>query len=147
MFRFSFKIFFAFSNFKLCSKFSPKFYSVLFKILFVFFGLKFCSSRKLFLSTAAILANTASECRFVFFFNQSLIFVHKFSLPRALLALRQCLPDQLRDITFATCLQEDQSTKHWLNQLLKNLETGPQQPPTQPGQPDPRTIGMSPLTS
>lgn len=66
---------------------------------------------------------------------------------RALLALRQCLPDQLRDNTFATCLQEDQSTKHWLSLLLKNLETGPQPgPPTQPGQ-DPRTIGMSPLTS
>ena len=67
---------------------------------------------------------------------------------RALLALRQCLPDQLRDNTFASCLQEDMSTEHWLNQLLKNLETGP--PPgsqTQPGQPDPRTIGMSPLTS
>ncbi|XP_011307194.1 cell differentiation protein RCD1 homolog [Fopius arisanus] len=68
--------------------------------------------------------------------------------PRALLALRQCLPDQLRDNTFATCLQEDKSTKHWLNQLLKNLETGPQQgPPPQPGQPDPRGIGMSPLAS
>ncbi|XP_017764413.1 PREDICTED: cell differentiation protein RCD1 homolog [Eufriesea mexicana] len=68
--------------------------------------------------------------------------------PRALLALRQCLPDQLRDNTFATCLQEDASTKHWLNQLLKNLETGPQSgPPTQPGQQDPRTIGMSPLAS
>lgn len=67
---------------------------------------------------------------------------------RALLALRQCLPDQLRDNTFATCLQEDASTKHWLNQLLKNLETGPQPgPPAQPGQQDPRTIGMSPLAS
>lgn len=65
------------------------------------------------------------------------------------MALRQCLPDQLRDNTFATCLQEDKSTKHWLNQLLKNLEAGPpsQTGPTQPGQPDPRTIGMSPLTS
>ncbi|KZC08681.1 Cell differentiation protein RCD1 like protein [Dufourea novaeangliae] len=68
--------------------------------------------------------------------------------PRALLALRQCLPDQLRDNTFATCLQEDASTKHWLNQLLRNLETGPQPvPPAQPGQQDPRTIGMSPLAS
>ncbi|XP_033211727.1 CCR4-NOT transcription complex subunit 9 [Belonocnema kinseyi] len=73
--------------------------------------------------------------------------------PRALLALRQCLPDQLRDNTFATCLQEDMSTEHWLNELLKNLEAGPQtgpsaqQGPTQPGQQDPRSIGMSPLTS
>nr|XP_031826735.1 CCR4-NOT transcription complex subunit 9 isoform X2 [Nomia melanderi] len=54
---------------------------------------------------------------------------------RALLALRQCLPDQLRDNnTFATCLQEDASTKHWLNQLLRNLENGPQLVP--PAQPD-----------
>jgi len=44
--------------------------------------------------------------------------------PRAREALRQCLPDQLRDSTFAMCLQEDKSTKHWLAQLLKNLETG-----------------------
>ena len=57
------------------------------------------------------------------------------------------MPDQLRDNTFATCLQEDMSTEHWLSQLLKNLETGPQQGPPQPGQADPRTIGMSPLTS
>ncbi|RZF34743.1 hypothetical protein LSTR_LSTR007795 [Laodelphax striatellus] len=45
--------------------------------------------------------------------------------PRAREALRQCLPDQLRDATFAACLQEDKSTKHWLAQLLKNLETSP----------------------
>ena len=108
---------------------------------------------KIFFFQKTIFIDRGHSCKYrfgmsvCFFFNQSLIFVHKFPLPRALLALRQCLPDQLRDITFATCLQEDQSTKHWLNQLLKNLETGPQQPPTQPGQPDPRTIGMSPLTS
>uniref|UniRef100_A0A1B6EIN7 CCR4-NOT transcription complex subunit 9 n=2 Tax=Cuerna arida TaxID=1464854 RepID=A0A1B6EIN7_9HEMI len=54
--------------------------------------------------------------------------------PRAREALRQCLPDQLRDATFAACLQEDKSTKHWLAQLLKNLETGAVVP-----------VGMSPL--
>uniref|UniRef100_A0A336MA08 CCR4-NOT transcription complex subunit 9 n=1 Tax=Culicoides sonorensis TaxID=179676 RepID=A0A336MA08_CULSO len=42
--------------------------------------------------------------------------------PRAREALRQCLPDQLRDGTFAACLQEDNSTKHWLALLIKNLE-------------------------
>ncbi|CAO1419829.1 unnamed protein product [Diamesa hyperborea] len=42
---------------------------------------------------------------------------------RAREALRQCLPDQLRDTTFNACLQEDRSTKHWLNLLIKNLET------------------------
>jgi len=43
--------------------------------------------------------------------------------PRAREALRQCLPDQLKDNTFSECLAEDKSTKHWLAQLLKNLET------------------------
>ncbi|XP_077286107.1 CCR4-NOT transcription complex subunit 9-like [Arctopsyche grandis] len=52
--------------------------------------------------------------------------------PRAREALRQCLPDQLRDATFSACLEEDKSTKHWLEQLIKNLEN-PQQP-TSPAQ-------------
>lgn len=60
---------------------------------------------------------------------------------RAREALRQCLPDQLRDATFSVCLQDDKSTKHWLQLLIKNLELGAV-PPT-----DPRQIGMSPLTS
>lgn len=42
--------------------------------------------------------------------------------PRAREALRQCLPDQLKDQTFAGCLRDDVSTKRWLSQLLKNLE-------------------------
>ncbi|XP_014227236.1 CCR4-NOT transcription complex subunit 9 isoform X4 [Trichogramma pretiosum] len=72
--------------------------------------------------------------------------------PRALLALRQCLPDQLRDGTFSSCLSEDVSTEHWLSQLLKNLETGPPNPTVLPMsnqqvQQDPRAMGMSPLTS
>lgn len=41
--------------------------------------------------------------------------------PRALQALRQCLPDQLRDETFTRVLADDKSTKHWLKQLLKNI--------------------------
>ncbi|KAL3283500.1 hypothetical protein HHI36_006639 [Cryptolaemus montrouzieri] len=59
--------------------------------------------------------------------------------PRAREALRQCLPDQLRENTFAVCLQEDKSTNHWLSQLLTNLET--------PAPTDGRQVGMSPLTS
>nr|CAG4651974.1 EOG090X09A7 [Triops cancriformis] len=42
---------------------------------------------------------------------------------RAREALRQCLPDQLRDNTFHMCLKDDKNTKQWLTQLLKNLET------------------------
>ncbi|RWS16800.1 cell differentiation protein RCD1-like protein [Dinothrombium tinctorium] len=47
--------------------------------------------------------------------------------PRAREALRQCLPDQLKDNTFANCLKDDKTTRSWLTQLLKNLE----QPQTQ----------------
>lgn len=59
---------------------------------------------------------------------------------RAREALRQCLPDQLRDATFTACLQEDKSTKHWLSLLMKNLDSGATVT-------DPRQIGISPLTS
>jgi len=42
---------------------------------------------------------------------------------RAREALRQCLPDQLKDTTFSKSLKDDKSTKHWLSQLLKNVES------------------------
>ncbi|XP_050717957.1 CCR4-NOT transcription complex subunit 9-like isoform X2 [Eriocheir sinensis] len=58
--------------------------------------------------------------------------------PRAREALRQCLPDQLKDQTFAGCLKDDKSTKHWLQQLLANLETT--------SVPDPR-IALPPLAA
>jgi len=45
--------------------------------------------------------------------------------PRAREALTQCLPDQLKDQTFMTCLKDDQSTRRWLSNLLKNLEPPP----------------------
>lgn len=43
---------------------------------------------------------------------------------RAREALRQCLPEPLRDTTFQTCLAEDPSTKRWLANLLHNLAEG-----------------------
>jgi CCR4-NOT transcription complex subunit 9 len=49
--------------------------------------------------------------------------------PRAREALRQCLPDQLKDSTFNNCLKDDKSTRNWLGQLLKNLEQTPQAQP------------------
>ncbi|VDI02657.1 CCR4-NOT transcription complex subunit 9 [Mytilus galloprovincialis] len=54
--------------------------------------------------------------------------------PRAREALRQCLPDQLKDSTFANCLKDDNSTKRWLMQLQQNLEA--------PGVPDPRSMPL-----
>ncbi|XP_025096020.1 CCR4-NOT transcription complex subunit 9-like isoform X1 [Pomacea canaliculata] len=50
--------------------------------------------------------------------------------PRAREALRQCLPDQLKDSTFNNTLKDDASTKRWLMQLQQNLEA--------PLVPDPR---------
>ena len=40
---------------------------------------------------------------------------------RAREALRQCLPDQVKDNTFAGCLKDDNTIKKWLTQLLQNL--------------------------
>ena len=59
-----------------------------------------------------------------------------FLLCRAREALRQCLPDQLKDATFANCLKDDASTKRWLNQLMKNL--------LEPPATDPRGIPLPP---
>lgn len=46
------------------------------------------------------------------------------SFLRAREALRQCLPDQLKDSTFAQVLKDDTTTKRWLAQLVKNLQEG-----------------------
>ncbi|KAJ8314066.1 hypothetical protein KUTeg_008627 [Tegillarca granosa] len=56
--------------------------------------------------------------------------------PRAREALRQCLPDQLKDNTFSNCLKDDNSTKRWLLQLQQNLEA--------PREIDPRTMPLHP---
>jgi len=45
--------------------------------------------------------------------------------PRAREALRQCLPEYLKDSTFNNCLKDDTSTKRWLAQLKKNLQEIP----------------------
>jgi Cell differentiation family, Rcd1-like len=46
--------------------------------------------------------------------------------PRAKDALRQCLPDALRDQSFAAVLRSEESVQRWLAHLLKNLsEQGP----------------------
>jgi CCR4-NOT transcription complex subunit 9 len=41
--------------------------------------------------------------------------------PRAREALRQCLPDGLRDQSFAPALRTEESVQRWLQHLLKNL--------------------------
>jgi len=50
--------------------------------------------------------------------------------PRSREALRQCLPDPLRDGTFASVLKDDQTTKRWLGQLLMLLAEPPVGGPT-----------------
>ena len=42
--------------------------------------------------------------------------------PRAKDALKQCLPEQLRDLTYIKLLQEDNNMKKWLGQLLVAIE-------------------------
>jgi len=42
-------------------------------------------------------------------------------LARAREALRQCLPDLLRDQNFTACLKDDVTTVRWLAQLLMNV--------------------------
>ena len=73
---------------------------------------------------------------------------------RAREALRQCLPDQLKDTTFAQVLKDDTTTKRWLAQLVKNLQEGqvtdprgiplPQQWPPPPPPPFPHELWRSP---
>ena len=65
--------------------------------------------------------------------------------PRAREALRQCLPEYLKDSTFAGCLKDDTSTKRWLSQLMKNLQEVPNGPGGGGGgMSDPRGIPMPP---
>eukprot|EP00741_Cyanophora_paradoxa_P008136 tig00001264_g7873.t1 len=45
--------------------------------------------------------------------------------PRAREALRQCLPESLRDSTFGGALKDDPTTKRWLTTLLFNLGDSP----------------------
>lgn len=54
---------------------------------------------------------------------------------RAREALRQCLPEPLKDVTFATCLRDDPATKRWLTTLLYNLSEAPASSQQVPGQP------------
>ncbi|XXG77242.1 hypothetical protein AAC387_Pa08g1427 [Persea americana] len=41
--------------------------------------------------------------------------------PRACEALKNCLPDMLRDATFNSCLRDDPTTRRWLQQLVHNV--------------------------
>lgn len=41
---------------------------------------------------------------------------------RAREALRQCLPDSLRNTTFGPALKDDVTVKKWLHQLLQNID-------------------------
>jgi len=44
---------------------------------------------------------------------------------RAREALRQCLPEALKDQTFTQCLRDDSMTKRWLTTLISNLMAPP----------------------
>ena len=44
--------------------------------------------------------------------------------PRARDALKHCLPEQLKDLQFTSCLKDDLVSKRWLAQLLVNVGHG-----------------------
>ena len=67
----------------------------------------------------------------------SILLIYFTFVIRAKEALRQCLPEQLRDNTFAMYLKEDNSTKRWLSTLLKNLNL------PDPGLSEPRNLVLS----
>lgn len=50
--------------------------------------------------------------------------------PRARDALRQCLPEPLRDATFAACLKDDLGTRRWLQTLIHNVSEAGTLPPS-----------------
>jgi CCR4-NOT transcription complex subunit 9 len=52
----------------------------------------------------------------------------RYLFPRAKDALKQCLPDALKDQTFAAALVSEDSVQKWLALLLKNLSDPPSQP-------------------
>uniref|UniRef100_A0A7S2S6Y0 CCR4-NOT transcription complex subunit 9 n=1 Tax=Rhizochromulina marina TaxID=1034831 RepID=A0A7S2S6Y0_9STRA len=54
---------------------------------------------------------------------------------RAREALRQCLPDSLRDATFNVALRDDVTVKRWLSQLLINISENSSGPGTAPSPP------------
>lgn len=66
--------------------------------------------RFVYLTTSSV----ASHSKHVLFFNIDL-------LNRAREALRQCLPDALKDQTFAAAIQSEDAVQRWLTLLLKNL--------------------------
>lgn len=55
--------------------------------------------------------------------------------PRAREALRQCLPELLRDANFTACLKDDRITRQWLAQLLQTVNTGDGSGAPPPGAP------------
>eukprot|EP00744_Colponema_vietnamica_P009035 GILI01012866.1.p1 GENE.GILI01012866.1~~GILI01012866.1.p1 ORF type:complete len:319 (+),score=48.40 GILI01012866.1:78-1034(+) len=63
--------------------------------------------------------------------------------PRAREALRQCLPQALRDATFAQSLQDDPTTKRWLTQLLFSISDPNALSASSAQPPPPPPAGMS----
>ena len=64
----------------------------------------------------------SSVCQRSPVFNASLTYPQSLSdNNRAREALRQCLPEPLRDATFSAALRDDAATKRCLGQLLYNL--------------------------
>ncbi|RKP00812.1 hypothetical protein CXG81DRAFT_29894 [Caulochytrium protostelioides] len=99
---------------------------ILQKILVDDLGLSYiCQTYERFYAVGTVLSNMVTQLR-----NQQSIRLLKHVIrcymrlsdnARAKEALRQCLPEPLRDHTFAATLKDDSGTKRCLTQLLQNL--------------------------
>jgi len=108
------------------------------KILLDDLGLQYiCSTYERFVAVATVLGNMVQAL--VEIQQQRLLkhvvrcYLRLSDNSRAREALRQCLPEPLRDGTFQACLKEDVATRKWLQQLIQNLlqDSALQQQPQQ----------------
>lgn len=103
------------------------------KILLDDFGLSYiCTTAERFYAVSAVLSNMVAQQVSETSSPRLLKHIVRCYLrladnSRAKEALRQCLPDALRDDTFYECLRDDITTKKWLQQLVFYVNEVPMQ--------------------
>lgn len=93
------------------------------KILLFDSGLSYiCATPERFMAVATVLRSmVVAECTGRLLRHIVRCYLRLTDHARARDALKQCLPDQLRDQTYAAVINEDSSVKKWLYQLLVNI--------------------------
>lgn len=94
------------------------------KVLAHDLGLSYvCATPERFMAVATVLRNMVQDqCTSRLLRHVIRCFLRLTEHQRAREALKQCLPDQLKDGTFAEYLKEDANMKKWLFQLLTAIE-------------------------